>query len=84
MGVPVVSSHLAARGVDCVEGEHLLSASTPAEYTAAILQVLRDPAERARLSAAGRQRVLTHHSWPASMQRLDAIMERVLSGKRSA
>lgn len=84
MGVPVVSSHLATRGVDCVEGEHQLSASTPQEYTAAILRVLRDPAERARLGAAGRQFVLSHHSWPGSMQRLDAIMERVLSGRRSA
>jgi polysaccharide biosynthesis protein PslH len=36
--------------------------------------VLESPAERARLAAAGRARVLSHHSWPSSMQRLDALI----------
>jgi polysaccharide biosynthesis protein PslH len=76
MGVPVVSSRTAAGGVDAIPGEHLLVASTPAEYRDAILRVLNDPAERARLSAAGRARVLSHHGWPSSMQRLDRIIER--------
>jgi len=75
MGVPVVSSRIAAGGVDAIPGEHLLVASTPAEYRDAILRVLNDPAERARLSAAGRARVLSHHAWPSSMQRLDRIIE---------
>ena len=30
MGVPVVTSEVAARGVDAVPGEHLLCATTPA------------------------------------------------------
>jgi glycosyltransferase involved in cell wall biosynthesis len=76
MGVPVVSSRIAAGGVDAVAGEHLLVASTPAEYRDAILRLLDDPAERARLAAAGRTRVLSHHAWPSSMQRLDRIIER--------
>jgi hypothetical protein len=76
MGVPVVSSRIAAGGVDAVAGEHLLAASTPHEYRDAILRILDDPAERARLSAAGQARVLSHHAWPSSMQRLDRIIER--------
>ena len=79
MGVPVVSSRIAAGGVDAVAGEHLLVASTPAEYRDAVLRILDDPAERARLATAGRERVLSHHAWPSSMQRLDRIIERGIS-----
>jgi sugar transferase (PEP-CTERM/EpsH1 system associated) len=77
-GVPVVSSELAAKGVDAVAGEHLLTARAPAEYEAAILRIVTDPGERARLARAGRARVLSHHAWPQSMKRLDGIIERTL------
>ena len=79
MGVPVVSSVVAAGGVDAVPGEHLLTASTPSEYAEAILRVVGDPAERARLATAGRNRMLSHHTWPKSMQRLDSVIERCIS-----
>jgi glycosyltransferase involved in cell wall biosynthesis len=78
-GVPVVSSRVAAGGVDAVGAEHFLVASAPEEYRDAILRVLGDPAERRRLSQAGRARMLSHHAWPSSMKRLDAIIERCLS-----
>jgi hypothetical protein len=79
MGIPVVTSPAAAGGVDAVPQEHLLVARTYEEQGAAILRILEDPAERRRLGAAGRSRMLTHHAWPSSMQRLDAIIERGLS-----
>ena len=43
---------------------------------AAILCVLEDRSERARLARAGRERMLSHHSWTQSMHRLDGIVER--------
>jgi hypothetical protein len=76
MGVPVVSSRIAAGGVDAVAGEHLLVADTPKEYAEAVLRIVQEPAERARLAVAGRERMLSNHAWPQSMQRLDAIIER--------
>lgn len=79
MGVPVVSSKVAAAGVDAVAGEHLLVADTPQAYAEAILRIVDDPAERERLACAGRQRMLSHHAWPHSMERLDAIVERALA-----
>jgi hypothetical protein len=78
MGVPVVASRVAAAGVDAVPGEHLLAASTPREYTDAILRVLENKSERERLAVAGRARVLSHHSWPSAMKRLDAAIERCI------
>jgi sugar transferase (PEP-CTERM/EpsH1 system associated) len=80
LGVPVVASELAAKGVDAVPGEHLLTARTAAEYEAAIIRVLDDTDERARLSRAGRERMHTHHAWERSMARLDAIIEQCVNG----
>jgi hypothetical protein len=79
MGVPVVSSEEAAPGVDAVAGESLLVAGAPQEYIDAILHLLNDPEERNRISAAGRQRVLTCHSWEASMEKLDELIATCLS-----
>ena len=79
MGVPVVTSRIAAGGVDAMDPEHFLSAVTPDDYASAILRVLTDPAERRRLALAGRARMLSHHAWDRSMQRLDGIIERCVS-----
>jgi sugar transferase (PEP-CTERM/EpsH1 system associated) len=79
MGVPVVTSPLGAAGVDAVEGDHLLVARNPAEYAEAILRILDQSDERDRLARAGRQRMLTHHSWETSMRRLDTIVDRCLA-----
>ena len=80
-GVPVVTSRVAAGGVDAADPEHFLAASSPEEYAAAILRILDDRAERQRLSRAGRARMLSHHSWDRAMQRLDGIIERCLAGR---
>lgn len=75
MGVPVVTSEVAAGGVDATAGEHFLVGREPQQYTDAILRIMDDPDLRARLATAGRERMLSHHAWPRSMQRLDAIIE---------
>ncbi|EXI68191.1 MAG: sugar transferase, PEP-CTERM/EpsH1 system associated [Candidatus Accumulibacter adjunctus] len=78
MGVPVVTSRVAAGGVDAEPVTHFLVADTPEEYSGAILGVLQNPAERQRLAVAGRQRMLSNHAWSHSMARLDGIIERCL------
>ena len=79
MGVPVVTSSVAAGGVDAVAGEHLLVADTPEEIATAILRIVGNPGERERLADTGRARVLSHHDWAGSMRRLDAIVARCTS-----
>ena len=76
MGVPVVTSTIAAGGVDAEAGRHLLVADSAAEITQAILRITENPTERERLASAGRQRMLSHHAWDRSMQRLDDIIAR--------
>jgi sugar transferase (PEP-CTERM/EpsH1 system associated) len=78
MGVPVVTSTIAAGGVDAESVKHFLVADTPEEYAQAILRIVESPEERERLASAGRQRMLSHHAWPHSMARLDQIIDRCI------
>jgi polysaccharide biosynthesis protein PslH len=84
MGVPVVTSPAAAGGVDALDRKHFLVASTPEEVCRAVLHVLESPGERARLAHAGRARMLSHHDWDRSMQRLDRILERCIPAAPAA
>ncbi len=76
MGVPVVTSSAAAGGVDAEAERHFLVADSAADTAAAVLRIVQNPAERARLAVAGRERMLSHHAWPRSMERLDKIIAR--------
>jgi polysaccharide biosynthesis protein PslH len=82
-GVPVVTSAIAAGGVDAIAQEHFLVANTHAEHAAAALSIMDDRGERRRLALAGRNRMLSHHEWGRSMQRFDGIIERCLGAWRS-
>ena len=84
MGVPVVCTPLAARGVDAQPGLHLVTASGPRETAAAVLGLLDDPARRKDLAAMARQRVLSHHSWQSSLRRMDGYLEQCLNRRLSA
>ena len=78
MGVPVVSSVIAARGVDAVPGEHILAAEQPEEFAGHVLGLLESREKREELAVAGRQRVLSNHNWASSMDVLDSIIEKTL------
>ena len=78
-GVPVVTSKVAAGGVDALVGEHLLVAETTGDYVQAILRILDSPAERQRLARAGRERMQSHHHWDRSMEKLDTIIARCMT-----
>jgi sugar transferase (PEP-CTERM/EpsH1 system associated) len=84
MGVPVVCTPLAAKGVDATPGEHLVTAATAPELAAAVLDLLADPARRNAYAARARERILSHHSWASSMRRLDACLERCLGAAAAA
>jgi glycosyltransferase involved in cell wall biosynthesis len=53
----------------------LYTANNAADYCERILRIVDDAGERRRLAQAGRERVLSHHSWPSSMRRLDSLIE---------
>lgn len=74
LGVPVVSSKIAASGVDAESEEHLLTATSSDDYVSAILRLLTDPIERSRIAKAGRARILARHDWAHSMRTLDGLL----------
>ena len=84
LGVPVVCSRQAVGGVDAIAGEHVLAYDTVGDLVDSVLRILDDRDTRARLAAAGRERVLTHHSWPASMRRVDALVESQFRSRAAA
>lgn len=84
MGVPVVCSRQASGGVDAVPGEHLLAYDNPEQLIEAVLSILDSDQLRKRLADAGRARVVSNHSWPSSMQRLDALIASQFRGPVTA
>ncbi|HEX6794064.1 MAG TPA: TIGR03087 family PEP-CTERM/XrtA system glycosyltransferase [Casimicrobiaceae bacterium] len=77
-GTPVVTSSVAAGGVDALPGEHFVVADRAQDIAAATLELMSNPARRAELAQSARARVLAHHSWTSSMRRLDGIIERCM------
>ena len=63
MGKAVVSTTVGAEGLPLIDGEHFLRADTPTHFSEAVVALLKDPARRKRLGAAGRDLVRTHYSW---------------------
>ncbi len=74
MGVPVVSSTLAAGGIDALPNEHFLIADTPDTYAHQLLSLMESPELRDRFAQAGRERVLSHHNWQDSMTKMESLI----------
>ena len=81
-GLPVVSSDLPSTRPFVRSGENgrLVAAEDAAGHAAALLALLRSPAEAARLGAAGRRRVATEWNWAAMEPLLLALYAAVLEG----
>jgi glycosyltransferase involved in cell wall biosynthesis len=63
MGKAVVSTRVGAEGLPIVPGEHFLQADTPADFTQAVVTLLKDPDRRRALCRAGRRLVEERYSW---------------------
>jgi polysaccharide biosynthesis protein PslH len=72
-GIPIVTTQIGCEGIDVIHDQHLLIADTPAEFAAAVLNLLENPHEANRLGAAGRDLIQNHYDYRAASQRLDAI-----------
>ena len=75
LGVPVVCSPQASGGVDAVPGEHLLVAGTTQEWVERVCGLLESADARNHMATAARARVLSHHSWAASMNKMATLIE---------
>jgi polysaccharide biosynthesis protein PslH len=60
--VPVVATSVCNHGVSATPGMHLVTADDAPVFAQAVVELLGDPAARARLGAAGRDFVLSHYN----------------------
>ncbi|NPV70662.1 MAG: glycosyltransferase [Firmicutes bacterium] len=73
-GRAVVSTSLGYEGLEVVPGVHLEVVDKPADFAAAVVGLLRDPARRAALAAAGRRLVEERYSWRMVSQVLQSLL----------
>lgn len=78
MGKAVVTTSLGCEGLDVVPGEHLLVADEPRAFAEAVVRLLGDDRERARLGAAGRALVERAYSWSESARAFASEVERLV------
>jgi polysaccharide biosynthesis protein PslH len=60
---PIVSYPAALDGIDCRPGEHLLTATSPDEFSDHVLMLLRCPERASDLGSAARKYVEENYSW---------------------
>jgi len=72
-GIPIVSTTLGAEGIGVADGENILIADTPADFAAAVLRLLEDPVQAARLGAAGRRLIEQTYDYRVACQPLEEI-----------
>jgi glycosyltransferase involved in cell wall biosynthesis len=77
-GLPVVTTALAAEGIDLREGASALFAERPADFAAAITHLLGDAALRTQLGAAGRAVVARDYDAEQIGERLASRYARML------
>jgi sugar transferase (PEP-CTERM/EpsH1 system associated) len=70
----VVASPAALCGVKARPGQHLLSASTPAEWVESILRLFESPQLRANFGTAGRRYVEENHRWEHCLELLGPLL----------
>ncbi len=83
-GVPVVSTTGGSLPEVVGDAGLLVPPKDPAALAQAIGSLLDDPAERARLSEAGRARITQHFTWDNTARKLCQIYYRTLSSPRWA
>ncbi|MDH7602674.1 MAG: glycosyltransferase [Armatimonadota bacterium] len=78
MALPVVASSLAVRPIGR-DAPGIIEANTPEEAAAALGRLFRSPEEITRLGLEGREFVKKFFSWPAAVEKLEAIYNEALA-----
>jgi glycosyltransferase involved in cell wall biosynthesis len=78
MSRPLVSTEFGVEGLGLTEGEHYLTASTPADFVRQVRRLEADPALGQRLGYAGREFVVRRYSWPRVAESLEEAYAKAL------
>jgi glycosyltransferase involved in cell wall biosynthesis len=73
LGRPLVATSLGIEGLNIVPGRHFLLADTPAEFAAAVLQLIEDPALNSRIAHNARTHLEEQFSWTRVAKQFEDI-----------
>lgn len=76
-GLPIVSTTVGAEGLDVTDGENILLADEPQEFAKKIETLLKNPALRDKIGAAGRLLVRQKYDWKQSVEKLNEVYKSV-------
>ncbi|RMH37809.1 MAG: TIGR03087 family PEP-CTERM/XrtA system glycosyltransferase [Nitrospirae bacterium] len=76
MGVPVVTTSQAAKGIQATPDRHFLVADAPTEFATCVLDLLHDDEMRRRLAREARWQIEQTHSWDRSMELLEELLHK--------
>jgi len=80
MGKAVVSTSIGAEGLPLVPEQHYVRADGAADFSSAVVSLLRDPARRRVLGETGRDFVQAHYSWQEVARTFETHCEEALRG----
>jgi len=81
MGQAVVATRLGAEGYPVTDARELLLADTPADFTAAVVTLLRAPERRAELGQTARAFVERLYDWRVIVPRVETVYQRLVAGR---
>jgi sugar transferase (PEP-CTERM/EpsH1 system associated) len=82
MGKALVSTSVGCEGIAVRAGEHLLIEDDATRFADAVVRLLDDAAQRARLGVAGRELVESAYSWSSISHALSAFQVDVVHSRR--
>jgi glycosyltransferase involved in cell wall biosynthesis len=72
-GLPVISTHVGAEGLELVAGEHYIAADEPEAIADALVATIRDPQPARAMAERSRAFVLDRYDWGSLAQRLEQV-----------
>jgi sugar transferase (PEP-CTERM/EpsH1 system associated) len=82
MGLPVVASTLAGRGIGAEPSRHLEIADEPAEFAGRVVRLLKSPGDRRALGCGGRAFVEANYAWERALIRLEALLHELIAARK--
>ena len=74
MGVPVVATREAIRGIEVVDGQEVLIGKNPEEFARQIVRLLGDSVLRKEIASRARHKMTQAYSWDASGAKLEKLL----------
>ena len=80
MGIPVVSTSIAAEGIAVQDGMNIRISNDSDAFADAVTCILADPAQQKKLAAGGRKLVLENYSCQAVNRQLRCLWQEIAQG----